>query len=134
MKFSLVVTRTMGAREIPNPYNIEITDETSRVKIRLKLTARQLADVISNTHVEGIEGEIQGIASNIGKLKVREERQIKIPKTSLPTYAAKEVYSKYLEENAQEEGWHLDSYMGSQKSVIYSGDEIILNYAVYKWV
>ena len=40
----------------------------------------------------------------------------------------------WLKENAQEEGWTLDYYLGSQSSIMRTDNGTYLNYHVYKVV
>jgi hypothetical protein len=49
----------------------------------------------------------------------------------------KEVLSRWLKDNAKEEGWHINAYLGSQKSIIGSGYgdvPVILNFHYYRYV
>jgi hypothetical protein len=66
----------------------------------------------------------------VGKQRVSERRSIECP---LDTYDKKEL-SQWLVENAQEEGWTLNTYLGSQTSVTRRDDKTILQYSVTKFV
>jgi hypothetical protein len=78
-----------------------------------------------------VTATVQGL-NVVGKRKVIEPRSVEC---SLSSMASKEDYTRWLVENAQEEGWTLDPYLGSQGSVTHSDKENpILNYRVFKYV
>lgn len=125
MKFSLVVSRTSDSE---TPYRVAITDEDSRVKLDLTLTAEQFAEAFTGLRSGGIEGRLLGDPSNIGKTKVREDRSIVL------SFRDKEKVKQYLEAHHQEDGWYLDLHLGSQNSIISDGKGgYKVNYSVYKW-
>lgn len=66
----------------------------------------------------------------VGKKRIREARRILCP---LNTYD-RELLTKWLNENAQEEGWIVDIYLGSQRSIIHTDDGMLINYNVVKYV
>ena len=66
----------------------------------------------------------------VGKKCIREERRILCP---LNTYD-RELLTKWLNENAQEEGWIVDTYLGSKNSIAHIKDTMYLNYSVVKYV
>lgn len=66
----------------------------------------------------------------IGKYRVVEKRSIVCP---LDTYD-KNIFSQWLTDNCQEHGWELNTYLGSQNSVVYKNNSYILNYSVVKYV
>jgi hypothetical protein len=84
---------------------------------------------------------ITGLAYVDGELTVRDldkvGRQLVVEKRRavcpLNTYE-KEALQAWLIENAQEDGWIVDSYLGSQRSVDREGDSTVLNYSVRKYV
>lgn len=67
---------------------------------------------------------------NVGKKKVIEGRKVECP---LDTYS-RDVLSKWLTDNCQEEGWTLSAYLGSQTSVSRVDGKTILNYSVFKYI
>lgn len=66
----------------------------------------------------------------LGKYYVSEPRTITAPHLGYN----KEVYEEWLLNNAQEEGWIIDSYLGSQRSIKYKDGNAVLNYRVFKYV
>jgi len=66
----------------------------------------------------------------VGKKKVMENRSIVCP----IKHAKREDLSKWLEQNAQEEGWLLSTYLGSQSSVTTKDGVTTLHYSVTKYV
>lgn len=66
----------------------------------------------------------------VGMKKVIEPRTIECP---LKGYDRKELTS-WLEENAKEDGWIIDTYLGSQGSVRYTDAGCVLNYRVFKYI
>jgi hypothetical protein len=41
---------------------------------------------------------------------------------------------QWLQDNAQEEGWIIDHYLGSQSSIDHMDGKTFLNYSVHKYV
>lgn len=66
----------------------------------------------------------------VGKKCVTEKRSIQCP---LSTYDRKSM-REWLQKNAQEPGWILNDYLGSQNSVVAKGGKTILNYSVTKYI
>jgi hypothetical protein len=73
--------------------------------------------------------EVRGL-EYVGKQRVTESREIVCP---LKTYDRKEL-SAWLSDHAQEEGWLVSTYLGSQSSVKYKDEGSILRYSVTKYV
>jgi hypothetical protein len=69
---------------------------------------------------------------NVGKAKEIQKRRVHCP---FKSYDRKEL-EKWLVDNCQEDGWELNSYLGSQTSVItgLDGKGCILNYSVVRYV
>lgn len=70
---------------------------------------------------------------NVGKKRVVEQRRIAAPGDGLHK---REFMQNWLLENAQEPGWQINSYLGSQSSITRDHDTGIyyLNYSVFKFV
>jgi len=80
-------------------------------------------------------GEVQGNLvtnglENVGKVKVTEQRSVVCPHK----YFKRGVFESWLEENCHEEGWILNTYLGSQNSTRGCDEGTILNYSVTKYV
>lgn len=115
------------------------SDDMVRIRIRDDASGIEFAEVALS--IESYGYVITGLAEQEGSLEVRglelvgkrritEQRIIECP---LNTYD-KGVLVSWLEENAQEQGWILNTYLGSQSSVVRNGDKLILNYSVTKYV
>ena len=67
----------------------------------------------------------------VGKKKIQENRRVACP---IDTYD-KKILERWLEENCQEPGWHLVTYLGGKESVVRDqGGNLFLNYRVAKYV
>jgi hypothetical protein len=112
-----------------NEINLVLRDSASRIQfVDAVISLEDYAMIITGLSGVPIKAELRGL-DNVGKTKVIEQRSITTTKLSTNT-----EYSKWLEENCQEEGWMLDSYLNSQRSIDRRGDEVQLNYSVYKYV
>lgn len=65
----------------------------------------------------------------IGMSKITERRSLECP---LDCYD-RSALQKWLIKNGQEEGWMLDSYLGSQNSIGRRNDKVLLNYSVFRY-
>lgn len=120
-------------RDSRNSFNIEVKDEASGNRfLRISMSAEQFAMAITGLYSSGITAEISGL-ENVGKVRVRERRSVEFTGDRKVAYA-RDGLENWLEENCQEEGWILDTYLGSQKSRQTVADKTFLNYAVYKYV
>ena len=115
-----------GRRKI----NLTIQDDASRIHfVGLEIDLDHMMEALTGFSYRPCDVEVRGLAY-VGKTKVSERREIVC---SLKTYN-KEELSQWLEENAQEDGWVLDSYLGSQGSVVFSPEGTRLRYSVHKFV
>ena len=109
---------------------IRLADDTSRVGfVEVSLTPEQFALAITGLMLSDIDVTCRGL-DVVGKTVVRERREILCPVKSYD----KKVFEQWLTDNAQEEGWKLSVYLGSQGSVTYKDDGALLRYNVYKYV
>ena len=110
--------------------NIRLTDEASRVGFaEVRLTPEQFALAITGLSLDNIDVTCRGL-DVVGKTVVREQREIFCPVKSYD----KIVLQQWLQDYAQEEGWKLSAYLGSQGSVTHKDGGAILRYNVYKYV
>lgn len=72
--------------------------------------------------------EVRGL-DHVGKTRITEQRSVVCP---IEDYDRKEL-RKWLEQNCQEEGYTLNSYLGSQTSVVREGNGQRLNYSVSRF-
>lgn len=111
---------------------IRIDDANSRQKItEVTLTLEAFALMVTGLCEIECQHETTKDVSNIGKTKVSEARTIVAPYMGYN----RETYEQWLEENAQEDGYSLNTYLGSKTSIKHctENDTIILNYTVYKY-
>lgn len=97
--------------------------------IEVNMTAEQFALMISGMVVDDVTAELRN-ARNLGKKRICEERTIECPLRG----SNRDALKQWLIDNAQEDGWELDSYLGSQDSVKYRDGGCILRYRIKKWV
>lgn len=110
--------------------SIRIRDELSRIEfIDMEIDLEHFAEALTGLSSRPAEAVIRGV-EYLGMTRVTEKRQIVCPLTSL----RREKYVEWLEANAQEDGWLLNSSLGSQSSVKSMGSETLLNYSVTKYV
>jgi hypothetical protein len=115
------------------------SDDTVRIRIRDEASGIEFAEV--SLTVEAYGYLITGLSDQeadlqvrnlqfVGKTRISEQRQIECP---LSTYDKSEL-SQWLKENAQEEGWIVSTYLGSQSSVTWNNGKATLRYSVTKYV
>lgn len=110
--------------------HIEIKDEASHVKfLDMEITPEQFTMLITSAVQSNVPMTVRDLHM-VGMYRVREPRQIVCPLERF----SKEDYEQWLVENAQEEGWILDSSLRSQSSIRRVGNEAILSYSVHKYV
>lgn len=111
---------------------IAIRDEASRTEfVVAEMTPETLALAITGMSEIEVVLKVQHL-DRVGKLRIIEARSIDCPLQSLE----KEEMRAWLRANAQEDGWILDDYLGSQSSVspLKDGKGYSLNYRVVKYV
>ena len=121
-----------------NEIHIEVQDSTSRILIvEAKLTLEDFAQAITGLAHIPVYAVVSELAQHIGKTKIMEQRTATCP---ISSYKRKEL-EEWLVENCQEDGWYLDTYLGSQGSIhgcMGSGNTsnnlTLLSYKVYKYV
>lgn len=108
---------------------ISIEDEASRTEfVEVKLSPHDFAMAVTGLSFVKVTGSVRGL-ENVGKKKVTEKRSVVCP---LDSYDKKDL-SAWLEQNCSEQGWLLNTYLGSQGSVEYVDGGRKLNYSVYKY-
>lgn len=110
---------------------INVVDEASGIQfLDSAFEPYDFAQMITGlARVEGI-AEVRGL-EHVGKTKISERRSTVC---LIGGYDRKEL-TAWLAENCQEEGWILDTYLGSHSSIgRNAAGETILNYSVYKYV
>ena len=109
---------------------IRLADEASRVGfVEVSVTPEQFALAITGLCLSDVDVTCRGL-DVVGKTVVKGRREIFCPIKSYD----KKVFEQWLTDNAQEEGWKLSVYLGSQGSITYKDDGATLRYSVYKYV
>jgi hypothetical protein len=117
-------------RRSDDKISVSFVDDASRTEfLDVQLSMSEMMSALTGLAYVPVKGEVRGL-DVVGKERVREKRSITYPGRS----SDRSVMQKWLTENAQEEGWTVDSYLGSQSSISYKDGETILNYAVFKFV
>jgi hypothetical protein len=132
MKGKVTITRSWSTHS-DDVITIRIRDEVSNIEfVEAEMSLADFAQAVTGLAFCKCELEVRGL-DYIGKKRVREPRTIECP---LSPYTKREELAQWLREHAQEDGWMLDTYLGSQGSVNFSKDSkgTILNYAVFKYV
>lgn len=113
-----------------NKIHIEVQCSDSLAHfLAIELTPDQFAMLVTGCHQSNIKMEVRGL-DKVGKLRVRETRQVLCPLTTWD----REKLSEWLEEHCQEEGYVLNSPLGSQTSTKSVDGGTLLNYSICKWV
>lgn len=110
---------------------IRVKDESARVQL-LEVSMSPHDFAMAVTGLSEIKCSAQAThLDKAGKVRERQHRSAMCP---LNTYDRTQLQD-WLKENCQEEGWILDTYLGSQSSVCYKGnDGVILNYSVTRYL
>lgn len=118
------------SRDSNNVIRIRVNDDNAVTKFcELELSPHDFAMALTGLSGIKCKAEVIGL-DRVGKIRVRESRSVKCP---LKGYD-KEHLRQWLADNCQEEGWIIDTYLGSQNSINHSSDGIVLNYAVTKYI
>lgn len=119
------------SRNSNDEVNLRIHDAASGIEfIDIQLTLENYAMLITGLSRVEATGEVRGL-DKVGKTRIIEQRSVVCP---LGGYDRK-VFQQWLIDNCQEEGWELDSYLGSQTSMhLNDKGERVLNYSVTKYV
>ena len=68
----------------------------------------------------------------VGKRRIVEKRQIEVPEHVSKLFDRTAI-ERWLKEAAQEPGWFVDNYFGSQGSFTYANGKRFANYRVYRY-
>lgn len=119
------------SRNSNDEVNLRIHDGASGIEfVDIQLTLENYAMLITGLSRVEATGEVRGL-DKVGKTRVIEKRSVVCP---IGGYD-KKVFQQWMIDNCQEEGWELDSYLGSQSSMALNDKgERVLNYSVTKYV
>jgi hypothetical protein len=120
------------SRDSNDRIRIELRDPGAVVRFaQIYLAPHDFA--LALTGLSAIECEADLVAlEKVGKVRVHEPRTKVCTDPSL-RYDRKKL-EQWLLENAQEEGWELNPYLGSQDSTSHDPDGVKLHYWVSRWV
>lgn len=109
--------------------NIRLDDVNSKTEfVSVDVTPEDFAYALTGLARQDVSITVRDLEL-VGKRRIVESRQAT---TTLKSYKIDD-YVKWLEENCQEDGWILDTYLGSQNSIVYKNDSVIINYTVVRY-
>lgn len=111
---------------------ISVIDDDARITVfEGEMTAENFALCITGLSDQQIRGFSSTAIYALGKERVYEKRQVVLPKEI--DYRDR---SKWVEENCQEEGWFVDSHLGSRGSISHDPNTgtHTANYRVFRYV
>lgn len=118
------------SRDSSDNFRFRFRDKNSRIEFfSFELTPEDFAFFITNRTICDVEAETHGLEF-IGKEKVIEKRSILVPKEF---GSDRDKIEKFVKEQ-KEEGWFVDSYLGSQSSFSHTEEGQWAHYKVYKYV
>ena len=111
--------------------SINITDGVSGIQfLDAEIELADFAEALTGFSCTPMKGDLRGL-EHIGKTRVTEKREIVCP---LRCYDRAEL-AAWLGDNAQEDGWIVNTYLGSQGAVrSHASGGQTLRYSVTKYV
>ena len=110
--------------------NIRVKDKLSAVEfISASMELQDYARLITGQAYIPAKAELRGL-EYVGKQVQREVRSVVCP---LNTYSTENI-KKWFIANCQEDGWILDTYLGSQNSISPGYGNCVINYSVYRYI
>lgn len=108
---------------------IRIRDDASRVEfVEVALTMEAYGYVLTGLSEQDAELTVRNLQW-VGKKRVNERREVVCPIASYD----RDFLSAWLKENAKEDGWIVDTYLGSQNSFSRAEGGTLLRYSVIKY-
>ena len=125
---SMTISRVSSGRG--DYISLTLRDEESRTTFAtVKMDAATLGKVITGLSEQKVEIEVKGL-DRVGKVRVVEPRILSVP----GRIYSKEPLEALVEKTCQEEGWIVDSYLGSKSSVTHPDDNTtLIHYKVYRY-
>lgn len=102
--------------------SIQIQDCLSRERfVELKITLREFAEALTGLGNVSCNAVVRGL-EHVGKRKVTTNQRIPIPKS---VGNSRQDAKDYILQLKPPHGWILDTYLGSQNSIVPNGDKNI---------
>lgn len=128
IKATLTITRPMGNRDAV--ISITVRDENSRIQFfKGDVSLAQFSEALTGLAEVAVDAEVRGL-DYVGKIRVTEDREIICPLTDYK----REILGSWLAENAKEDGWIVQTYLGSRGQVESCKGGQKLRYSVVKYV
>jgi hypothetical protein len=124
--------------------SIELIDETSGISfLDIELSYEQFGRLVGSNGGVDCSYTVRGV-ENIGKKHEHKRGSVKMPASVYQKLTAgvgydsrEKALGQWIKENAKEEGWHIDTYLGAQGSIVGSGygdEPVTLNFRYYRYV
>ena len=127
MKINTSISINRNSRD---KITIRVKDEASCIEfLNLEMSLESFALSITGLSEIECEATIKNLI-NVGKTKVTEKRSVVC---TIKTYD-KQTLSQWIANNCREDGWEVNTYLGSQSSVVHKDNTTILNYSVFKYI
>jgi len=113
---------------------ISIEDKASNIQFfDGEMTPEAFGDAITGLSLQTVKAEVCS-TENVGKKYVREARKVVLP-VGLYQYD-KEPVGPWIQESCKEEGWSINTYLGSRNSFSYDQATKLYtaHYSVFKYV
>lgn len=128
LNLALTITRLSTGR-----IRLSIKDPVSCITfLKMELLPEDFMNCLTGLAYQPGIGVVYG-TEFLGKTKQIEERTIEMPLQNTDFWSSKE-YSIWLKNNYKEEGWFIDTYLGSKNSIEYKEGKQFLNFTVYRYI
>ena len=129
IKSNITISRIQGGREDFKPIRIVLADDESGISFfEGRMSLADFASCLTGLSGVEIDGEVRSL-EDVGKTKIIEQRIVEAPK-GIPY--GKE--SEWLAANYKEEGWKVNSYLGSRESKFSEEGKDYYKFTVFKFV
>lgn len=134
IKSSISISRPFDGRE--DHISIRIDDRASGITFfEGTIAPADFARALTGlAHMDFTEAEVRGL-QNVGKHRESKDVSIEyVPQDEDGQYPKREVLEQFVREHGKVDGWHVDPYLGSQRSVVRHDGKTTLNYRIVRWV
>lgn len=128
LNLNLTITRLSTGK-----IRLEIEDSVSYITfLKMELSPEDFMNCLTGLAYQPGIGEVYG-TEFLGKTKQIEERTIESPLKN-KVFSSSEELSIWLKNNYKEEGWFIDTYLGSKHSIEYKEGKQFLNFKVFRYI